>query len=153
MLLFLASLAFSATPADVAEVKAYVTGAKSCQGIVPLQFIGDDTYIYSLENTDALVNGTPINELRVSFSVPICSFGGGMKKPPTGWPNEGTVEDLTWNGAVEAGTIPAPANTISTIDFSDDGSGLVIGEANRVMWQAIYDRAIAAVITQCRNQP
>ena len=153
LLLSIVSLALSATPADVAEVKAYVSGIKSCQGISPLSLIGDDMYIYELHNADALVNGVPTNELRISFSVPICSFGGGMKKPLSGWPDEGTVEDLAWNGVVEAGTIKAPAYTISTIDFEDAGSGRVIGEKNRSMWQAIYDRAIATVIAQCRGNP
>lgn len=153
MLLLLVSLAFSATPADVAEVKAYVTGAKSCQGIAPLSIIGDNMYTFTLDDFDALVNGVPTNELRVSFSVPICSFGGGMVKPPVGWPYSGTVEDLRWDGKVEAGTVPVPLHTISTIDLSDDGTNPVIGESNRSMWQAIYDRAIATVITQCHNRP
>jgi hypothetical protein len=153
MSLLLASLAFPATPADVAEVKVYVDGTKSCQGHKPLSIIGDNMYVFVLEDAEALVNGVWTNELRVSFSVPVCSFGGGMTKPPTGWPYSGTVEDLGWDGKVEAGTIPVTANTVSTIDFSDDGTDHTIGESNRAMWQSIYDRAIATVVTQCRNSP
>ena len=154
MLAFLAlfSLAFSATPADVAEVKAYVTGAKLCRGM-PLRFLGDKMYTYTVETTTAAVNGVDVDELRISFTVPICSFGGGMVRPPAGWPMSGTVEDLRWDGVIEAGEIDEPPTSVSSLDYSDDSTGHIIGPSNKAMWQGIYDNAVTSIVTMCRPTP
>lgn len=151
LLVSLVSLALSATPADVAEVKAYITGAKSCQGIKPLTMIGDETYAFFLFSADAVVNGVPTDELRVNFSVPICGFSGGVKSPPTGWPTEGVVEDLGWNGIVDSGTVNFSGIASTSLDFQVGSP--IIEETKRAMWQRIYDRAIDTVIAQCHNRP